>query len=304
MNNLLETPQTLATSPDVAVLSSDAWLQEPELPLHIVLTRQPDLAPHMHTFIELVMVVSGSGTHLFKTEHYPITAGDVFVIPPRTPHGYTDTEGLTIFNILFEETVLDRFRSELEILPGFHGLIYLEPYYRSVRGIAGRLTLRPDQVVQAQSLIKRLEAELAARYEGRRVMVQALFTELLVFFCRCFSHDDGPAAHVMPVARVIGYMTRHFAEALTLDILADVAGLSKRSLIRHFKQTTGSPPMRYLQAVRIAKARDLLLSNTDLTITEVAIRVGFNDPAYFATLFKRHTGTAPSRYRHTAQSLA
>jgi len=277
---------------------NDTLLPEPDLPLSVRLTTQPDLLPHMHTFIELVMVVAGSGTHIFKTERYPITVGDVFVIPPFTLHGYADTDELVIYNILFKEQLLARFRADFELLPGFHGLLYLEPYYRSVRGVAGRLTLTPEEIVQAQSLIAHLERELKGTHEGRRIMVETVFVELLLFYCRRFSQDPGPASRVMPVAKVIGYMNAHYTDPLTLDTLAAVAGLSKRSLIRHFKNTTGTPPMRYLQAVRIAKARTLL-SNEDTTITDVAIRVGFNDPAYFATLFKRHTGLSPSHYRHS-----
>jgi len=257
---------------------NDTLLPEPDLPLSVRLTTQPDLLPHMHTFIELVMVVAGSGTHIFKTERYPITVGDVFVIPPFTLHGYDDTDELVIYNILFKEQLLARFRTDLELLPGFHGLLYLEPYYRSVRG--------------------HLKRELQGTREGRRIMVETVFVELLLFYCRRFSQDPGPASRVMPVAKVIGYMNAHYADPLTLDTLAEVAGLSKRSLIRHFKNTTGTPPMRYLQAVRIAKARTLL-TNEDVTVTEVAIRVGFNDPAYFATLFKRYTGLSPSHYRHS-----
>ncbi|MGC9467527.1 MAG: helix-turn-helix domain-containing protein [Anaerolineae bacterium] len=277
-------------------LLSDSFFTEPDLPLAVHLTHQADLRHHMHTFIELVMVVEGSGTHVFRTERYPITVGDVFVIPPYTPHGYVETEDLTIYNILFKESMFSRYREELELIPGFHGLIYLEPYYRSVRGFAGRLSLTPDQIVRATSLVNRLELEWNAQQEGRRIMVENLFIELLLFYCRRFSVDAGPSNRVMPVARVIGFMNRHFAETLLLDDLVQVAGLSKRSLIRHFKNTTGLPPMRYLQKIRIAKAR-MMLKRGDQSITQVAMDSGFNDSAYFSTVFKKHTGQTPSEFQ-------
>ena len=78
-----------------------------------MMVEQPDLHHHMHTFIELVMVVEGCGTHIFNAERYPITVGDVFVIPPYTPHGYADTEGLIIYNILFKEKMLARYKAEV-----------------------------------------------------------------------------------------------------------------------------------------------------------------------------------------------
>jgi AraC-like DNA-binding protein len=277
------------------LITDGTFFPEPALPLSVRLTEQTDLDPHMHTFIELVMVVNGSGTHVFQNERYPITVGDVFVIPPHTPHGYTETEELTIYNVLFKERMFARFRDELELIPGFHGLIYLEPYYRSVHGFAGRLTLTPDQIVQATSLVTRLEREVRGAYDGRAMMIETLFIELLLFTCRRFSEDSGPSTRVMPVARAIGYMNQHFAETLYLEDLAEVACVSKRSLIRHFKDTTGYPPMRYLQKIRIAKAQAMLKQN-DQTITQTAMEVGFNDPSYFSQIFKRHTGISPSAY--------
>jgi AraC-like DNA-binding protein len=284
---------------DTQEIVSDALFTEPELPLAVRRTRQPDLGPHMHTFIELVMVVGGSGTHLIQSECCPITVGDVFVIPPYTPHGYADTDDLTIYNILFKERMFQRYQAELELIPGFHGLIYLEPYYRTLRGFAGRLTLTPDQIVQAMSLVTSLEREWESRHEGRRIMLETLFIELLLFYCRRFSVDDGPATRVMPVARVIGYMNRHYPETLTLETLAGVANVSKRSLIRHFKNTTGLSPMRYLQKVRVAKAR-AMLEHGDRSITQIALDNGFNDPAYFSAVFSRHTGLSPRAYLHAA----
>lgn len=280
---------------------TDVFFVEPDLPLAVRLTRQGDLDCHMHTFIELVMVVEGSGTHVFNTERYPITVGDVFVIPPYTAHGYADTEALVIYNILFKERMFARFHEDLELIPGFHGLVYLEPYYRSVRGFAGRLTLTPEQIIQAMSLITRLEHEQDNSLDGRHVILETLFVELLLFYCRRFSEDAGPQTRVMPVARTIGYMNQHFADSLYLEDLVNVSGVSKRSLIRQFKNTTGHSPMRYLQKVRIAKAQDLL-ERGDRSVTQIAMDTGFGDPAYFSSVFKQHTGVAPSRYRRPGGS--
>jgi len=275
---------------------SDTLFIDPALPLEIKLQHQTDLHHHMHTFIELVMVIEGSGTHVFASERYPITVGDVFVIPPYTPHGYADTEGLTIYNILFKESMLDRFRRDLELVPSFHGLIYLEPYYRSVRGFSGRLTLTPEQIGQATTLVERLVHERTSAYDGRNIMIESLFIELLLLYCRRFSEDAGPMTRVMPVARAIGFMNRHFGEELNLERLVEASRVSKRSLIRHFRNTTGASPMQFLQRVRVAKAKEMLRAQ-ERSVTQVAMNAGFNDAAYFAYVFKRHTGRTPTDYR-------
>lgn len=83
---------------------------------------------------------------------------------------------------------------------------------------------------------------------------------------------------------------------------ADLAGLSRhlgisrRSLNRRFHRATGMTPIRFLQQARVDEA-SALLRQTNLSIGEVAGRVGYDDPGHFAALFRRLSGRTPSRYR-------
>ena len=65
---------------------------------------------------------------------------------------------------------------------------------------------------------------------------------------------------------------------------------------RVFKEETGTAFHDYRNAVRIGKARQLLL-HEDLRITDVASAVGFDDQSYFTKVFRRFTGMTPLRYR-------
>ncbi|MGQ4385159.1 GlxA family transcriptional regulator [Streptomyces sp. SAS_270] len=87
-------------------------------------------------------------------------------------------------------------------------------------------------------------------------------------------------------------------QPLTVDQLAQQAGMSRRTLIRRFNSETGRPPMRWLLDTRLSHARELLES-TDLTVESVARRCGFGTSANFRTLFKTHVGVPPSVYRDT-----
>jgi transcriptional regulator GlxA family with amidase domain len=87
-------------------------------------------------------------------------------------------------------------------------------------------------------------------------------------------------------------------QPLTVDQLAQQAGMSRRTLIRRFHADTGQPPMRWLLEARLSHARELLES-TDLTVEGVARRCGLGTPANFRTLFKEHLGVPPSIYRDT-----
>ena len=74
--------------------------------------------------------------------------------------------------------------------------------------------------------------------------------------------------------------------------------MSWRTFYRRFQESFGDPPKVYLQKLRLNAARRLLENDQD-PIDQVAARVGYADPAFFRTLFKRHVGMTPSRYRES-----
>lgn len=89
---------------------------------------------------------------------------------------------------------------------------------------------------------------------------------------------------------------QHYGEALTLDELSSRVGRSKYHLARAFRACYQSTPGAYLTAVRLSRAKELLI-NTDLPVWEIGQQVGFSNSAYFTTLFKQHFGCPPNEFR-------
>jgi transcriptional regulator GlxA family with amidase domain len=73
-------------------------------------------------------------------------------------------------------------------------------------------------------------------------------------------------------------------------------GMSLRNFVRRFKEATGDSPLNYLQKLRVAAAKRLLESD-HRTMQEISDAVGYQDIAFFRSLFQRHTGVSPSAYR-------
>lgn len=96
-------------------------------------------------------------------------------------------------------------------------------------------------------------------------------------------------------ASVYEWALRNLHRPLTVDQLADQAGLSRRTLIRRFHADAGLPPMRWLLDARLARARELMES-TDLTMEAVGRRCGLGTPANFRTLFRTHVGIPIPRH--------
>lgn len=98
------------------------------------------------------------------------------------------------------------------------------------------------------------------------------------------------------LARVIEFMSCHLDAPLTLDELAHEAGISVHHFGRKFRERTGMGPSAYLATLRIDRAR-MLLTTTDLPISEIAIHCGYPRASAFSTAFLRHVGTTPRDYR-------
>jgi len=92
------------------------------------------------------------------------------------------------------------------------------------------------------------------------------------------------------------WLQDHLNQSISIAELAQVLGISGRSLNRRFTQATGFSPQAYLQSQRIARARDLLRSS-NLSVSEVAWQVGLQDVSYFSKLFRQHAGMTPLAYR-------
>jgi AraC-like DNA-binding protein len=85
-------------------------------------------------------------------------------------------------------------------------------------------------------------------------------------------------------------------EPLTLDELAEVAGLSKFHFVRAFRAVFGQTPHQHLTQVRIAKAKELL-RRPSASVTETCFDVGFTSVGSFSALFTRRVGQSPARYQ-------
>ena len=97
------------------------------------------------------------------------------------------------------------------------------------------------------------------------------------------------------------WMQTHIAEPVRIDKIARQFGLSPRTLDRRFRDATGYTPLAYLQQQRIKTAKELL-DSTNLTIGEIAFRVGYQDQGHFTRLFTRQMLVRPSEYRKTVRA--
>nr|WP_010132865.1 helix-turn-helix domain-containing protein [Microbulbifer agarilyticus] len=117
------------------------------------------------------------------------------------------------------------------------------------------------------------------------------------------AYSEG-AVHLHPDEEIVQAQTwlkQHCSDDVKLSEVAKHFDMSVRSFNRRFKLATGQTPLQYLQNVRIDMARELLQSS-NLSVNEIAEKVGYQDMGHFTALFKKFLSTTPSEYRTTVRA--
>lgn len=98
------------------------------------------------------------------------------------------------------------------------------------------------------------------------------------------------------IQRSIHYMVEHYNQAVTVDQLAEVAGITRARYTQTFKEVTGRVPLEHLNGLRIERAQQQLLLTND-RMHDIAVSVGYSNEYYFNRRFKRSVGVTPGQYR-------
>jgi len=257
---------------------------------------------HAHEFSELVLVLRGRGLHVTPAASWPIGAGDAFVLHGGQVHGYEDTAGLDLVNIMFVPEELDLQAADLSLLPGYHALFMLEPRVRERDQFSSRLRLSAEQLSAVTPLVDRLERELTRRPPGYQSSARACFMLIVTDLSRFY--EQAGAAEAMALHRLgqaLSYIEQHLDEAPSLETIAAACAMSRRSLSRAFRSAMGCTPVQHMLRLRIQRALELL-RNTDESITEIAYSLGYSDANYFSRQFHAATGMTPREARKRLRS--
>lgn len=179
----------------------------------------------------------------------------------------------------------------------------------SMELIPARSTVRFDSTpiennVKLQILLTELSNELLAEDPGKEIMMRALLEQILVQVLR--KHSEARHSDELELSRAglidrrirrsVELMYAQLDQDLSLRTIASASYLSPFHFARLFKKLTGSSPHNYLATIRANRAQQLL-AETDLSITQVAERVGYLSASHFTKAFRLATGTSPREFR-------
>lgn len=163
----------------------------------------------------------------------------------------------------------------------------------------GRLRIDPDGDPGRAIVARILDVcRLSTGPDPLRDALAANALEQTLLWCDALRH--APSARQAPrddrIVAVADWLCRNLGQPITLDRVAEQAGLSVSRLAHRFRDEMGIAPLQYLERQRMRRAHDLL-AMTSLTVAEVATSVGFENVAYFTTRFRKASGATPDAFR-------
>lgn len=235
---------------------------------------------HFHEYYVIGFVEDGERRLSCKNNEYTIEKGSVILFNPGDNHacvqigqGTFDYRGFNISKHIMldlaEEVTGKR------TLPGFYQNVIYDDEITSY--------LRPlhEMVMNGISDFGKEESLL--------LLISALIQKYGQPFENC-----GPECG-QEIEKACEFIRQHFSERIYLDQICHYAGLSKSTLLRAFTKSKGITPYRYLETIRINKAKELL--GKGLQPVEAAMGTGFSDQSHFTNYFNSFIGLAPGAYR-------
>lgn len=272
-----------------------------------------DFPPHWHSDVEIIIPKGAPYKIICGDQTYDVAIGDIIMICPAILHEiFSPSPGSRLYiqadfsGIITLKEIEESF---LLMSPALHirkdtcpADIY-EQFCKYVDMIMnlyfGSSHVETEEIPDDDSFITFTELEPYGEIEIYSILMQ--FIALCGKNINLFNGSNSASAPTtvknrISLSNVCAYISEHFTEDLTLESVSAYAGFSKYHFERIFVEYTGKTYYQYLQQMRINYAQ-MLLSNPELTVTDIAGQCGFASCTAFTRAFRKSTGYPPSQFR-------
>ncbi|MBE5878310.1 MAG: helix-turn-helix domain-containing protein, partial [Lachnospiraceae bacterium] len=260
--------------------------------------------PHSHPHCELYYLISGGCTMLAGQTNYTLTPGMILIIPSNVPHKTTyvstTSERLTVeFSSEYISDIAEEFGDIWMDRFFYNSPIYLPQDSRS--HIEHMFTTLMEDNRPAVSLSPENSVWPQQEDIFSDCVRKLHFQEIIIELLRRNTHANYVTAERIlisdiAIAEALRYIDANYNEPLTLEGVADMYRLNPSYFSSKFKSVNGIGFKEYHNNVRIVHAEKLLLE-TDMSITEIAIKCGYETSNYFGDAFRRINNCSPSQFR-------
>ncbi|HPG41268.1 MAG TPA: AraC family transcriptional regulator [bacterium] len=261
------------------------------------------IIPNYHDFYEISYFYSGQGIYQVGDTKFPIKPGAIVLIQSGQMHNVEADNNDSV------KTASIYFYPELIYHPGAYTyehnylLPFIHPDLNKVMPFH-----ETDLGLSFRDLFIEMNNELVNKPNFYQLSLKSRLCEILLIFLKKMNPITKPPSSGYPLNRinrlkkVFDYIGDEYSFAITLEQMAEKACMSPAYFCRYFKKVTGLSPNHYILRYRIDKAKELLITS-DLSITEIAFKIGFNSSSYFDRIFQRFTTLSPSQFRQAYKTL-
>lgn len=254
---------------------------------------------HNHMGYELSYLLSGEMEQNVNGKISVIHPNEYFIIDYDSSHGYKSANGekVELINLMFYSDFIEKsakkFKPFSELISSAVNISLPMDKNFSLSGVP---------IKDTDGTIKQLFLKVNEEFEKKRIgyleYIRSALIQIVITYLRnqdtIESEEENDIVHTIKK-----YVLNNFNKKISLSRLASEYNYSFEHLSRLFHEKTGQTFVKYLQSVRIENACHLL-ANTNYSVTDVAVAVGYSDIKTFTSVFKNHLNITPRQYRINA----
>lgn len=265
------------------------------LPVSIELADIKSYPIHWNNCIEILYVLEGSLEVTISSGKYQLEKGEIEIINVNEAHSIKSisrSNRVLIFHI--DQYFFEKYYSDIE---GMHFWTNTE-----IEGIQ-----QTEEYESLREFLSRILCEYVQKTENYDERIEQLLTDMMYFLLNNFNYliydrEDlkSEEADLGRYHRITKYIAENYKENITLKDIAEKEFLSPQYLSHEIKYGTGYAFTDLLNSIRVNESIKLLL-DSDRTISDIALEVGFSHPRYYNKYFKQHFSMTPAQYRKKFQ---
>lgn len=247
---------------------------------------------HEHSFFQLFYIIDGIGCMVTDDNEYVLKSDEVFFCPPGYSHRFISdqTNPLRTIEVKFD--------------------IYVNDLYSDLKEISGCIAINSSEI---RNLLESLVVEAINRDFISRDIINVMFLSILFKLLRQLKNEqmkneghfdadiEKNSDSDSSFDKIFDYIHKNLNRSIGLGELSRLAGLEASYLCRLFKKKYGTTPIRYINNLKIIKAKEIMM-NSEYNITQIAETLGFCSVHYFSKCFKEKENITPLEYRNKVRN--
>lgn len=240
---------------------------------------------HWHSYFEIEIILAGSGKYIINDVEYDISQNAVFLLTSTDFHYLETDEDTHLLNISFDSEMLSD--GDMAALVSGHtkkAYVFESEEY--------------ERLINAARILQH-ECETAGECQK----------EMLFYIVKCLLKKNAVQPegiknqeHNRGIRKAIVYMEMHFAEKITLETVAAVAGYNAAYFSDLFSRLTGETYIEALSRIRLGHAKSMLAGG--FSVSDACFMSGFGSLSNFLEIFKKHYKLSPHEYKKRAAHLS